>query len=457
MKIHTVILAAGLGTRMKSSAPKVLHSILGKPMISYVMESVPEDSPIVIVIAKHSVAIEDLINSRKISLSYQQRQLGTADALKDGINKINTKFDFLLVLNGDTPLIKKRTLKKLIKSHIKSENDITVLSFITTNPTAYGRIIRDNSRVKCIIEEKDATKKEKDIKEVNSGIYAFNHSTLKYLRYIRKNKKKGEYYLTDMISICYEKGHKIGALCIDDEDEFIGINSRHDLHKAQKLLQAQINRTWMEKGVTLMDAESTFIHPDVKIGRDTVIYPNVFLEGKTRIGEGCIINSNVRIINSIVEDRVNIKDSTLIEHSKILSFSIIGPFAHIRPDSKIGPSSRIGNFVEVKKSIIGGNTKANHLSYIGDAELGRDINIGAGTITCNYDGVKKHRSIIKDGVFIGSNTQLVAPVTINKGATIAAGSTITKDVPENSLALTRVKQKNIKRWAKKKDPRGQIR
>ncbi len=336
MKIYSIILAAGLGTRMKSSLPKVLHNILGKPIITHVIDAISTMNvlKIIIVIAEHSEGIKDALNNEKISFAYQQRPLGTADALKAGVNTIHSPIDHALVLNGDTPLIKKETLKKLIKVHTKKSNDITLLSFISSDPTSYGRILRDEGgRVKCIVEEKDATKEEKAIKEVNSGIYVFSHRSLAYLNHIKMNEKKGEYYLTDIISLGYRKGLTVDALCVDDETEFIGINSRYELLMAQKKLQRRIARYWLERGVTLMDMDSIIISPNVKIGRDTTIYPNVLLEGNTTVGAGCTIHSNSRIVNSMIKDNVILKDSTLIEDSRIRSSSKIGPFAYIRANS----------------------------------------------------------------------------------------------------------------------------
>jgi bifunctional UDP-N-acetylglucosamine pyrophosphorylase/glucosamine-1-phosphate N-acetyltransferase len=264
------------------------------------------------------------------------------------------------------------------------------------------------------------------------------------------NEKKGEFYLTDIVSIASENRLKVEAQKMPDEDEFIGINSRAELLDAVNALKRRINRHWMAEGVTLMDENSVIISPDVSIGRDTIIYPNVIIEGKTKIGENCVIYPNVRIVDSIIERDVVVKDSTLIEESKIEAGAAVGPFAHLRPGSSIGKKAKVGNFVEIKNSTLGVNTKASHLSYIGDAALGDNVNIGAGTITCNYDGMKKYRTVIEDDVFIGSDSQLVAPVTVGKGAFVGAGSTITQDVPEHALAISRTRQRNILDWVKAK-------
>ncbi len=339
VNICAVILAAGLGTRMKSSTPKVLHKILGKPIIEYVVNAVTKTNKIIyttIVIANHSEEIKDIYSNDKISFAYQKKQLGTADALKSGVYAINLNYDHLLVINGDTPLIRKQTLSKLIKKHLINQNDITILSFKLSDPTSYGRIVRDKKgSVKGIVEEKDATKIEKSIKEVNSGMYIFSKRSIKCLDQIKMNRKKGEYYLTDVISIGYNKILTIDTLCAKDEDELLGINSQYELLIAQKIMQHQIARHWLDNGVTLMDIDSIMIEPDVKISRDTTIYPNVIIEGNTKVGEGCTIHSNTRIVDSIIKDKVIIKESSLIEGSRIHTHSVVGPFAHIKPKKKI--------------------------------------------------------------------------------------------------------------------------
>lgn len=456
MNINAIILAAGLGTRMKSTLPKVLHPLLGSPIISHIVttiKGISSISKIIVVISSHTEGIREVITSPDVEFKMQANMLGTADALKDGLRGSEGSFDHLLVLAGDAPLITRETLNTLIDTHIKEKNDITIQSFVTPNPASYGRILKDAGEgVIAIIEEKDATPLQKQIKEVNSGMYLFSSKAAASTSDIKVNPIKGEYYLTDIVSICHNKGFKVMAVCSEREDEFIGINTRVDLLSAQKVIQSRINLHWMEQGVTLMDMGSIIIEPDVTIGSDTVIFPNVILQGKTVIGQHCVICPNTRIINSVIKDKVIIKDSSFIEDGVIETEASVGPFSHIRPKTKIGQKARIGNFVELKNTVIGSNTKANHLSYLGDATLGDNINIGAGTITCNYDGVNKHRTTIKDGVFIGSDTQIVAPVTINERSFVAAGSTITKDVPCDSLAISRVKQTNLEGRARQMPP-----
>lgn len=453
MKLATVILAAGLGKRMKSDIPKVLHHILGKPIIQYVVDSVKglgSKNNIIIVIGSHTEGIKDTLAGYPVRFVMQEKPLGTGDALKRATALLQDFEGTVLVLNGDTPLVETSTLRRFIKMHDSKKDDISLISFIAEGMHSYGRIVREGGEVVSIVEDKDATAEQKKIREVNSGIYAIGQKVLNLLGEIRINKRKGEYYLTDIVGIAVKKGYRVGAYILGSEAELTGINTRRELCNACLYMRDRIIDSLMDKGVYVMDKNSVFIHPDVKIGRDTTIYPNVFIEGKTIIGKGCMIFPNTRLIDSRLGNGVTIKDSTVIESSVIKDNSTIGPFAHLRPGTVIGSSCKIGNFVEVKKSSIGKGTKASHLSYLGDAEIGSNVNIGAGTITCNYDGRKKYKTIIENGVFIGSDTQLVAPVRIGKGAYIGAGSTITEDVPDRSLALSRVRQRNIRGWVNKR-------
>jgi bifunctional UDP-N-acetylglucosamine pyrophosphorylase/glucosamine-1-phosphate N-acetyltransferase len=449
-----VILAAGLGTRMKSSLPKVLHRILGRPMILYALESVQGLRPArtVLVVGRKQSGIQDVAGRGSgISYALQKEQKGTAHALLaattalEGFGKAT-----VLVTCGDTPLLTTATLRRFLGLHRKHQNGISVLSFIAGNPASYGRILRDGKgRPLGIIEERDATASEKRITEVNSGVYAIELNALSLVRDIKLNRKKREYYLTDVFALAREKGLPVGVYPLGEEHEFMGVNSRQDLLQAIEVMRRRIISRWLEKGVTFLDASSVFVGPSVRIGVDTVIYPGVHLEGTTNIGPNCLLYPNVRIVDSAVRKGSVIKDSTLVEQSTIGADAHVGPFAHIRPGSRIERSAKIGNFVEVKKSLVGRGTKAMHLSYLGDATIGSNVNIGAGTITCNYDGRSKHRTIIDENVFVGSDTQLVAPVRVGKGSYIGAGSTITKDVPPGSLALSRAKQVTLRRRKKK--------
>lgn len=454
--LATIILAAGLGTRMKSSIPKVLHKIYGKSIIHYVVDSIKQlksENNIVVIGPKGDEiknAIANYHEGYPVTFAVQKEPKGTADAMKAAVQKLNGFSGTVLVLSGDTPLISASTLQKFLKLHEQNKEDISIISFIAEGTHSYGRIIRKGDQVKAIIEDRDASEEQKKIKEVNSGIYAIKSHALKLLKEIKINKAKGEYYLTDIVEIAVKKGYKVGAHILGNETELTGINTREDLHNACHYLKDKILSNWIKNGVSFIDMSSVFIHPDAKIGMDTVIYPNVHIEGKTIIGKGCTIYPNVRITDSVVGNHVVIKDSTVIESSTINKNATIGPFAHLRPGSIIGPSSKIGNFVEIKKSIIGEGTKASHLSYLGDAEIGKNVNIGAGTITCNYDGKQKNKTIIEDDSFIGSDTQLIAPVRVGKGAYVGAGSTITKNVPPLSLAVSRVEQRHIEKWALRK-------
>jgi bifunctional UDP-N-acetylglucosamine pyrophosphorylase/glucosamine-1-phosphate N-acetyltransferase len=452
VNLSAVILAAGLGTRMKSTTPKVVHNLLGRPVVWHVVDSV---IPLgaqqnIIVIGRHSACVQDAVKGFPVRFAIQDEPKGTGDALKAALGTLGAERGTVLVLNGDTPLIRTETLRQFLDLHRERGEAVSLLSFNAVNPSSYGRIIRTGGEVRAKVEERDATEAQKRIAEVNSGVYAFEPQALSLLHDIALNPAKGEYYLTDLVALAVSRGYSVGGHMLGDEIEFTGINTREDLAAAGQHLRDRVVREWMANGVTFIDRASAYIHRTVAIGPDTVIYPGVFLEGATTVGSGCTIFPHVRIVDSTIGDHVEIKDSTVIESSTVMDRAVIGPFAHLRPHCAIGPSSKIGNFVEVKKSVIGKGTKASHLSYLGDSEIGDNVNIGAGTITCNYDGKAKHKTIIEDGVFIGSDTQLVAPVKVRTGAYIGAGSTITRDVPALALALSRAKQLIIERWAARK-------
>jgi bifunctional UDP-N-acetylglucosamine pyrophosphorylase / glucosamine-1-phosphate N-acetyltransferase len=455
MKIAGVILAAGLSTRMKSSLPKVLHRMHGIPMLQYVVDALAKLHPqkLVLVVGKHSEVIRESMKKRGvISFAEQKEPKGTGHALLQAMPVLRSFRGTVLVLNGDAPLVTPETLKKFLKLHDKQGNDVSVLSILLENPVSYGRVLRDGlGRMISVVEEKDATASQQLIREVNSGVYAIGSHVLPLLRNIKINPAKREYYLTDIVQVARERGLRQDAYCIGKKEEFIGINTREEFDKAKGLLKERMIRKFIEKGVNFIDTASVFLSSETDIGTDTTLYPNVHLEGRTKIGKGCMICPNVRIQNSVIEDSAVIKDATLIENSVIRKMASVGPFAHIRPGSVIGREAKIGNFVEVKKSVVGAGTKASHLTYLGDAHIGRDVNIGAGTITCNYDGYRKNITTIRDNVFIGSDSQLIAPVTIGRRAYVGAGSTITKDVPADSLAVSRTKQTNIGGWAGKRE------
>ncbi len=452
--LSAVILAAGMGTRMRSSVPKVLHRVNGIPMLRYVVQTVQELSPerVVVVVGKKTEAqIKDALKDVDVRFALQQEPLGTADALLSAKKALWGFRGDLLILNGDTPLITSDTLREFIKRHRRAKNILSILSFSAANPTGYGRVIRNSGGMPLMIkEEKDLSPEEKEINEVNSGVYMMDKELLRLVSQIKINPEKGEYYLTDILELSVKRGKKAGVFKIGLEEEFHGINTKEQLRRAEEILRERIIRYWTDRDVMFMNPSATYIHPTVKIGPDTFIYPNTFLEGSTVIGSHCTIYPNVRIKDSTIGNNVEIKDSSVLEDVQVEDNTVVGPFARLRPGAVIKEGARVGNFVEVKASVIGRGSKAQHLSYIGDAVVGSSVNIGAGTITCNYDGKRKHKTIIEDNVFIGSDTQLVAPVKVQRGAFIGAGSTITKDVPPESLALSRVQQTNIKGWVKRK-------
>lgn len=453
MKTACVVLAAGVGKRMKSRMPKVLHRVCGIPMLQHVLDAAGKLKPEkrIVVAGKNIEEIRSSIYGQDITFVLQERPLGTGDALLRAKQALNGFAGTVLVLNGDMPLITAKTLRQFLNYSQKRSCDISVISFIAGDPSSYGRIVRDgDGKAVRIVEDKDATPGQKNIREVNSGVYAIKPAAMNLLSRIQINRKKGEYYLTDILEIAAKEGLKTGVYCLPAETELLGVNTAQELSRAERICLRRTIKELTEKGVVFVDPDSVYIHAGVKAGRETLIYPNVFLEGNTRIGSGCTIYPNARLTDSTIGNRAIIKDSSVIEESAVGQNAQIGPFAHLRPGSIIGPRAKIGNFVEIKKSMIGENSKASHLSYIGDATLGKNVNIGAGTITCNYDGVSKHKTEIGDKVFVGSDTQFVAPVKIGRGAYIGAGSTITKDVPPMSLAISRAQQKNIEGWAAKR-------
>ncbi|MDT8316607.1 MAG: bifunctional UDP-N-acetylglucosamine diphosphorylase/glucosamine-1-phosphate N-acetyltransferase GlmU [bacterium] len=454
MSFSTIILAAGKGTRMKSSLPKVLHAVCGRPMIDYPLIEAKKagTKEIIVVIGHGAEAVKaSLKEEGQLSFIIQEEQLGTGHAVKITENAIKDKDLPIVILCGDAPLIRSSTISRLVSSHIENRNVVTVLTADMDRPAGYGRIIKDGSEIRKIVEEKDATYEEKCISEVNSGVYCVDGRFLfEALKKVGSNNAQGEYYLTDIIAICGDSKLKVSSSRLVDSGEILGINSRKDLAEANRLMRERITDRLMEGGVSILDPDNTYIDSGVEIGSDAIIYPQARLEGSTFIGNGCIIETGTQIKDSKIGDDSHIKPYCVISESVLEGQTTVGPFAHIRPHSHIKRKAKVGNFVEIKKSVIDEGSKVNHLSYIGDSEIGRDVNIGAGTITCNYDGYNKFKTTIEDGAFIGSGSNLVAPVTVGKGAIIGAGSTITKTVAQDSLALTRADQRAVKDWAKKK-------
>lgn len=449
--ISAIILAAGEGTRMKSKHPKVTHKLLGKPMIDHVIDSVVKTGikDIIVVVGHKAEEVKECIKT-DVRYVTQEKQLGTGHAVmcaEDYLGCCGTT----LVLPGDNPLISEETLKSLISYHIEHKLSGTILTAEFEDPFGYGRIVRDSSgNVEKIVEHKDASEAERLIREINSSMYCFNTEALiDALKKIKNNNVQGEYYLTDVIGIMKTEGLQVGAFRVKDPCEVLGVNSRMQLAEAARAMRNRVLGSLMAQGVTIIDPDSTYIDTDVIIGIDTVIYPGTIIEGNVKIGEDCIIGPNSRIVDSVVHDNVEVNNSVVLQ-SEIKSGTHVGPFAYIRPESVIGRNVKIGDFVEVKKSQIGDGTKVSHLTYIGDSEVGRNVNFGCGTITVNYNGKIKSKTIIGDNVFIGCNTNLVAPVKINDDSYIAAGSTITDEVPEGALAIARERQVIKEGWVERK-------
>jgi UDP-N-acetylglucosamine pyrophosphorylase (EC 2.7.7.23)/glucosamine-1-phosphate N-acetyltransferase (EC 2.3.1.157) len=446
-----IILAAGQGTRMKSKLYKVLHPVCGKPMVAHLMDQVSgiDANKIITVIGHGAEEVRKLLDGR-CEFVYQKEQLGTAHAVLQAKDLLQDEEGTTLVLCGDTPLLKRETIHALLKHHEDSKADMTVLTAIAPDPTGYGRVIRNElGEVEKIVEHKDASEEELKVREINAGTYCFdNRKLFAALEKVSNDNAQGEYYLPDVLEILKREGMRVSAYQTDDFYETLGVNDRVALAEAEAILRKRINEGLMKSGVTIIDPSNTYIGPDVKIGPDTVIYPGTIIQGETTIGSDCRIGPNTEISNCQIGDGTVIRHSALFD-SRIGSSVQIGPFAHIRPQSDIGDSVRVGNFVEIKKSTFGKGSKASHLSYIGDAEVGANVNLGCGSITVNYDGVSKYKTVIEDDAFIGCNANLIAPVTIGKGAFIAAGSTITTHVPANALSIARSRQVNKENYREK--------
>jgi UDP-N-acetylglucosamine diphosphorylase/glucosamine-1-phosphate N-acetyltransferase len=447
-----IILAAGEGKRMKSSTPKILHKVCGREMVNVVIDVIKkaEINDINVIVGRGSDAVKEATKEREVTYSLQDKQLGTGHAVMCAKEFLKGKKGTIAIFTGDAPLITEDTVKKLLIFHEEGNYKATILTSVVDSPSGYGRVIREKSEeVLKIVEHKDCTEDELKVKEINAGMYCFDiEDLLKSLDKLDNNNAQGEYYLTDVIGILKNNGEKVGALPIPFE-ETMGVNSRVQLAEAEKVMRKRINLKHMENGVTLIESENTYIEIDVQIDNDTVIYPGNVIQGKTVIGEGCILYPNSRIEDSIIGNNVLIQSSTILD-STVGENTTVGPFAYIRPESVIGKSARIGDFVEIKKSTIGDKTKVSHLTYIGDAEVGTGCNFGCGTVVVNYDGKAKHKTIIGNNAFIGCNTNLVAPVEVKDNAYIAAGSTITEEVPKGALAIGRAKQVNKVGWVEKK-------
>ena len=453
-EVHIVILAAGQGTRMKSQLPKVLHPIVGKSLIEHVLRTADAVSPasITVVVGHGGAKVREGIGDRpNLAFAVQEPQLGTAHALQQAEPRLAGRQGTLVLLSGDVPMFSAATLRRLLDTHHTARAAATVVTAVIDRPYGYGRIVRTRGRIARIVEERDASPEVRQIHEINSGIYAFDLAPLfDALRGIASQNAQGEYYLTDLIAIYRRRKLPIETLIVDNPQEIRGINSRTELAEVSRIVRQTKNEELMAAGVTIVDPATTYIEPDVEIGADTVIHPGVAIEGQSRIGAACEIHSNVRIVDSEVANKVVINNFCLIIGSRIAEGAAVGPFAHLRPETVVGEGAKIGNFVELKKTTMGPGSKANHLAYLGDATIGAKVNVGAGTITCNYDGVSKHPTVIEDGAFIGSDSQLIAPVRVGKGAYVGAGSSITEDVPAGALRIARGRQTNVAGWVERR-------
>ena len=451
-ELVTIILAAGKGTRMTSSHPKVLHQVCGNAMVRHVLdaaEAAGSKRNIIVVGFGADEVRAELGNAAEVVV--QAEQLGTGHAVLQAEPLLRDARGTVMVLCGDTPLLTGALVKRLYEEHEKAGAKATVLTAVMPDATGYGRVIRTAAGdVEKIVEHKDATEEERAVQEVNSGIYCFEKEALfSALKNVGCDNAQGEYYLPDVLSILRERGEKIWAVAADDYEETLGVNSRLHLAQAEKILRRRKNIELMESGVTLMDPDSTFVDSNVIVGRDTVIYPFTWLEGKTVVGEGCTLGPSSRFTDAKIGNSVT-AHFVYAHECEIESGATMGPYVHIRPDSHISNDVKIGNFVEVKNSKIGAGSKLPHLQYIGDCDMGAGVNMGCGTITVNYDGKQKFRTKIGDNAFVGCNSNLVAPVAVGDGAYVAAGSTITKDVPPEELAVARARQKNIPNWPDKR-------
>jgi bifunctional UDP-N-acetylglucosamine pyrophosphorylase/glucosamine-1-phosphate N-acetyltransferase len=450
-----LVLAAGLGTRMKSARAKVLHELGGLPLITYVCRTANSLNPekIYVVVGHQAAEVEKAVQTEvgdRAAFITQTEQRGTGDAVMAAQAQLENRNSLVLVLSGDVPLIRAETLAQFIEHHQSSGAVCSILSVRLENPTGYGRIVRDeNERFQRIVEQKDASAEEQKVKEINSGIYCFDARKLfAALKRVEPTNKQGEYYLTDVPQILLSDGDPVNVYLYSDAREVSGINTRAELSEFENLMRrATVRKLMVDAGVTFLDPSHVYVSAEAQVGRDCIIYPGVSIEGKSVIGEGCEIRSGTRVTNSRLGNNVVIKDHCVVIDSEIESNCAVGPFAHLRMNAHLEEGSVVGNFVEMKKSRLGRRSKAMHLSYLGDATIGENVNIGAGTVTCNYDGKDKHPTTIEDGVRIGSDTMLVAPVTVGKGAVTAAGSVVTEDVPPDTLvagvpAVVKKKLKN---------------
>jgi bifunctional UDP-N-acetylglucosamine pyrophosphorylase / glucosamine-1-phosphate N-acetyltransferase len=452
--LHIVVLAAGKGTRMKSARPKVLHQVAGGPMIAHVLDSARALAPqsTTVVVGHQADLVRTALAGRQdVTYVVQEPQLGTAHALLSTEPVLGGATGLLLLLSGDVPLLSGESLKKIVAAHESSAAQATVVTAVLPDPSGYGRIVRRagaGEQIARIVEDRDASPDERGISEINAGIYVFALEGLfDALRAVSASNAQGEYYLPDIVALYNGRGRRVAALRVADPTEVLGVNTRLELAEVNRQMRMRVNEALMAAGVTIEDPATTYVAPGVSIGADTVLHPGVHLEGATVVGEGCEIHSGVRIVGSTLGDRVVVLNHCVIEQATIAADVRVGPFARLRPGADLREKSQVGNFVELKQSVLGPGSKSMHLTYLGDTSIGAGVNIGAGTIVCNYDGARKQRTSIEDGAFIGSDTQLIAPVTVGKGAYVGTGTTVREDVPPGALAVSAGKQRNIEGWA----------
>jgi bifunctional UDP-N-acetylglucosamine pyrophosphorylase / glucosamine-1-phosphate N-acetyltransferase len=452
--VHIVVLAAGKGTRMKSARAKVLHEVAGSPILQWVLRTAAALDPrTTTVVVGHQAEEVKAAFSHETNVTFvvQEPQRGTAHALLTAAPMLRGQTGTLILLYGDVPMLTAKTVKRLVDCHLAAGAAATVLTAIVEDPHGYGRIVRSGEQIARIVEERDASSAEREIREINSGIYAFALDGLfDAVRSIAADNAQGEHYLPDLVTIYRQRGRTVATVTVADPDEIRGINSRAELAEVSRIVRQQKNAELMAAGVTIQDPATTYIDKGVSIGPDTIVHPGVSIEGATTIGAGCEIHSGTRIVRSTIGDRVVINNHCVITESRIANDAAVGPFAHMRPGADMREGARIGNFVELKKTVLGRGSKSMHLAYLGDATIGANVNIGAGTITCNYDGATKNPTVIEDGAFIGSDSQLVAPVTVGKGAYVGAGATVRENVPPGALAVSAGKQRTFEGWVDRK-------
>jgi bifunctional UDP-N-acetylglucosamine pyrophosphorylase/glucosamine-1-phosphate N-acetyltransferase len=454
--LTVLVLAAGLGKRMRSKTIKLLHPVAGRPMVAHVLAAARSLSPrrIVTVVGHQADEVRAALADASDVFVLQKEQRGTGHAVLEAARELDGART-VLVLNGDLPALEGGTLRKILTDHRRRGAALTVVTTTVRDASGYGRIVRgEDGGVVRIVEDRDASREEKAIREINCGIYCGDtKKLLAALKRVRPDNAQGEYYLTDAVHALLSRGEKVSAISLDLPEELLGVNTRAELARANRALYARKAAALQDAGVTILDPERTWVDPRARVGRDTILYPDVAIEGRSVLGEDCVVRQGSRLSEVVLGQGVEIRDHSVLTEARVGDRAVVGPFAHLRPGTVLEDGVRVGNFVEVKESRLGRGTKANHLSYLGDAEIGEGCNVGAGTITCNYDGERKHRTVLRDGAFIGSDTQLVAPVEIGAGAYVGSGTTVTKDVPADALAISRAPQVNVPEWAARRRQR----